>query len=233
MNTGKLFVCGNQIGNLFDLPATTLATLQRCKSIVCDSKDRFINEIANPLGLDLSDKEVLAFEPELNNTDKIFEFVISKINSNSDVAFICDAGMPGVSDWGTQLVGEMQDNGIPVEIIPGPSILTTSIAVAGVATRTERIFYSGFMDNSAKEIFNVLELSKPLKPCLVLIDHPSKIGELIQIVDSVFNNPFMALCINITMPTQRIMRGNSKEIYEEYLKITNLDCFMTLVVDGS
>lgn len=233
MDIGKLIVCGNQIGNLFDLPSKSIEFIKNSKNIICDTRDRFINEIINPLGIDISDKNLFAFEPELSNTDEILNFAMLHIGNGEDVVFICDAGMPGVSDWGTQLVSAMHNSNISVEIIPGPSILTTAIAIAGIPARTEKIFYAGFMEQPSDEVESTLKATQALRPCLVLIDHPQDMGRILSMVDSVYNNPFVSLCINITMLNQKIMRGNAKDILDEYKKLDNFDCFMTLVVDGS
>lgn len=233
MNLGKLIVCGNQIGNLFDLPAKTIEHIKMLDNIICDTRDRFLNEIINPLKIDISNKTIIPFEPELNNTDKIIDFVINKTYAGEDVVFICDAGMPGISDWGTQLVKEVQDKNIDVELIPGPSIITAALAIAGIPAKTEKLFYAGFMDSSNDEIEATLAATTLLSPCLVLIDHPEHMGEVIRLVGKIYNDPQVALCINLTMPSQQILRGSATEIRKKYLELTDWDCFMTLVVDGS
>jgi len=136
---GKLSVVATPIGNLEDITMRALRTLRECDIILCEdtrvtAKLLARYEIRKPL--QRCDSETVRTRREV---------ALAPLRAGQHVAYVCDAGTPGVSDPGPLLVktvlGELPD--VAIESIPGPSALTTFVSMAGI--RVDRFTFLGFL----------------------------------------------------------------------------------------
>ena len=136
-----LSVCGTPIGNLSDASPRLVETLSRA-DVVCCEDTRVTAKLLAHFGIRTStlrcDENVIeARIPEL----------LARLEAGERVAFVSDAGMPCISDPGQQLVDAALDAGLDVEVVPGPSAVSSALARSGLSAA--HFFFEGFLPRKA------------------------------------------------------------------------------------
>ena len=126
--SGKLFICPTPIGNLQDITIRTLNTLKEVDLIAAEDT-RHTLKLLNYYEI----QKPLTSYHEHNKTAKGLQ-IIEKIREGQHVALVSDAGTPGISDPGADLVRLCIDQDIPFEVLPGATALTTALAASGLNT---------------------------------------------------------------------------------------------------
>ena len=138
---GVLSMVGTPIGNLSDASPRVIETLSRASVLLCEDT-RVTSKLLAHFGVHVplrrADENVLE--------DRI-PYVLEQLSAGERVAFVSDAGMPGVSDPGQRLVDAALDAGFRVEVIPGPSAVTCALAASGLPM--DRFFFEGFLPRKA------------------------------------------------------------------------------------
>ena len=233
MRPGTLIVCANHIGNILDVPPRTIEKIRQTKHIFCDHLETFNQDIAIPYKIDMDDKIVFEVgideNGEENNTVRA---ALSVLQKGKDVVFISDNGLPGFADRGTRIIDVIHRNAIPVEIIPGPSIVSAAVAVAGIPSTSSDVLFVSFFESDKKEKLEKLKLIKDLDASIVLLDFPENMEWLINTIEEVVDrHRLAALCINVGLESQRIIR---KEVFLFKNDFPNLEHnYVTLVLEGS
>ena len=145
---GKLYLCATPIGNLEDITFRVLRTLKEVDLIAAEDTRNSIKllnhfEINTPM----------TSYHEYNKYDKA-KLLVDKIIAGADVAVITDAGTPGISDPGEELVRQCIEAGIEVTSLPGPAACITALTMSGQATR--RFVFEAFLPADKKERQDVL-----------------------------------------------------------------------------
>ena len=122
----KLYIVGTPIGNLGDLSPRAAETLKRADIIACEDTRH-----SRPLlaGIGATGRTVAYHK---FNEAECARKIADAVREGKDVALITDAGMPSVSDPGAEVVALCRKEGIEVESVPGPSAVTTAVALSGV-----------------------------------------------------------------------------------------------------
>ena len=136
---GKLSIVATPIGNLEDITLRALRTLKEVDIIACEDT-RVTRKLLSHYAIS---KPLTTFNA--NSGEKGFEKILALLREGNQVALVSDAGTPGVSDPGLQLVSIVRDAGIEVliEAIPGPSALAAAVSIAGL--RTASFMFYGFL----------------------------------------------------------------------------------------
>ena len=135
--TGILSVVGTPIGNLEDASPRVRRTLGEANVILCEDTRvtaRLLSAFDLHVPLVRCDENVIASRVATT---------LERVEAGERVAFVSDAGMPGVSDPGQRLVDAALDAGLPVEVVPGPSAVTCAVVASGLAC--EHFFFEGFL----------------------------------------------------------------------------------------
>jgi 16S rRNA (cytidine1402-2'-O)-methyltransferase len=226
----NLIICANHIGDISDIPPKTIEAIKRSKNIICDTKRMFVNNILIPLDIPYFDKNIIEFVSHIDDSQPIFDFATEHLSNDEEVLFICDFGLPGVSDWGARLVSYLYENNYKVNIITGPSIVSTALAISGIEPVNYDVFFGGFMSDTEQQIEDKLKALKPLTPTLVLIDHPSRIDFILRTAQDILGDIQASLCIDLTLPTQNVIKSNLSQLRLEYAKLDTDKMFVTLVM---
>jgi 16S rRNA (cytidine1402-2'-O)-methyltransferase len=133
---GILYIVATPIGNLEDITLRALRTLKEADAIACED-----TRVSGKLLKHYEIKKVLIPLHE-HSTEKSVERIVNEIKQGRSIAYISDAGTPGVNDPGGKLVAACVQFGIKIEPIPGPSALTAAISVCGFAM--DDFVYLGF-----------------------------------------------------------------------------------------
>ena len=164
---GKLFLVATPIGNLEDITLRAINTLKGVDLIACEDTRH------SKILLDNYDiKTRTTSYHEHNKYEKADELVLFMQRGNT-VAVITDAGTPGISDPGEELVRRALEAGIEVTSLPGPSAVITALSMCGLSSR--RFVFEGFLDVDKSKRRLALERIKYEQRTIVIYEAPHKI----------------------------------------------------------
>jgi len=195
---GILSVVGTPIGNLSDASPRVLDVLARADVILCEDT-RVTGKLLSAFGIHVSmqrcDENVMA--------ERIAP-TLTRIAAGERVAFVSDAGMPGVSDPGQRLVDAALDAGLPVEVVPGPSAVTCAVAASGIAC--EHFFFEGFLPRRrAAQLERLRELTG-IPGALVVYESPRRVSATLAVVAEVMPARRVALVRELTKVHEEVVR---------------------------
>lgn len=201
---GILSLVGTPIGNLEDVSPRVISTLRSADLLLCEdtrvtSKLLARFEVRVPLWR--ADENVLA--------DRIAP-VLERVAAGERVAFVSDAGMPGVSDPGQRLVDAALDEGLPVEVIPGPSAVTCALVASGLPM--EHFFFEGFLPRKKGPLHERLEVLAAIPGALVVYESPHRVLATLEAIGEVMPQRRVALVRELTKVHEECVRGTVSEV---------------------
>lgn len=201
---GLLSVVGTPIGNLRDASPRVTDTLAAADVVLCEDT-RVTGRLMSALGLraplERCDENVLA---------ERVPGVLARLEAGQRVAFVSDAGMPGVSDPGQRLVDAALDAGLRVEVVPGPSAVTCALVASGLAS--EHFFFEGFLPRRAGAQRERLEELAAVPGTLVVYESPRRVAETLARVAEVMPGRRVALVRELTKVHEEVVRGEAAEL---------------------
>ena len=150
--SGKLYLCATPIGNLDDITYRVLETL-RSVDVIAAEDTRHTIKLLNHFDI----KTPMTSYHEFNKIDKA-KVLVEDLKSGKNIALVTDAGTPGISDPGEELVKFCHEAGIEVTSLPGPAAFITALTMSGLSTR--RFCFEAFLPTDKKERETVLERLK-------------------------------------------------------------------------
>ena len=178
------------IGNLADITLRALHVLQLADTVACEDT-RHTQSLLRAYGIDKPSAQLLAVHQ--HNEAEAALNVVQRLQQGQRVAYVSDAGTPGVSDPGARLVATVQAAGLRAMPLPGASSITTALSVAGaVAHGSDQggFVFVGFLPVKNAERINVITQQLAHEPrCVVLLEAPHRIGELAQALATLGDRP--------------------------------------------
>ena len=173
---GTLYVVATPIGNLADISLRALYVLGLVDAIACEDT-RHTQTLLRAYGIDKASSQLIAVHQ--HNESQAAQGVIDHLHQGRRVAYVSDAGTPGISDPGARLVAAVRTQGLRCIPLPGPSSVTTLLSVAGIADDQSGGFvFSGFLSSkSAERERAVLALATETR-AVVLLEAPHRIESL-------------------------------------------------------
>ncbi|MBS3995132.1 MAG: 16S rRNA (cytidine(1402)-2'-O)-methyltransferase [Alkaliphilus sp.] len=206
--SGKLSVCPTPIGNLHDITIRVLNTIKEADLIAAEDTRHTLKllnfyEIQKPL---------TSYHEHNKNTKGLK--LIEKIRAGDHVVLVSDAGTPGISDPGADLVRLCIDYDIPFEVLPGATAFTTALAASGL--NTERFSFEGFLHRDKKNRKKRLELIAREDRTLIFYESPHRLNAMLQDALEVLGDRKMVFAREITKHYEEIRRGTISEIINYY-----------------
>ncbi|MDU3422306.1 MAG: 16S rRNA (cytidine(1402)-2'-O)-methyltransferase [Peptostreptococcus sp.] len=206
--SGKLYICPTPIGNLDDITYRTLKVLNSVDLIAAEDTRHSIKllnhfEISKPL--------TSYHEHNKNSKGPV---LIDKLKSGLDIALVSDAGMPGISDPGADMVGLCIDEGIEVEVLPGASAFV--IALVGSGMDTNKFVFEGFLDRDKKKKKNRLEEIKNEYRTMIVYESPHRLKETLKLMLDILGDRKISLCRELTKKHEDYMRNSIDEAISYY-----------------
>jgi 16S rRNA (cytidine1402-2'-O)-methyltransferase len=215
-----LYVVATPIGNLEDISLRALRILREVKLIAAEDTRR-----TRRLTAAYDIKTPLTSYHERNKWTKLDH--ILKCLEDGDVALVADAGMPGVSDTGHELVLAASQRQIPVVPVPGASAVTAALAVSGLDS--QRFAYLGFLPHKARERRNVLESAAGESGSVVVLESPHRLAASLGDVLAVLGDRRLAVCRELTKVYEEVFRGTVSQAMAHF---TQPRGEFTLVIEG-
>ena len=169
------------IGNLADITLRALHVLQLADTVACEDT-RHTQALLRAYGIDKSAAQLLAVHQ--HNEAEAAQAVVQRLQQGQRVAYVSDAGTPGVSDPGARLVAAVHAAGLRALPLPGASSITTALSAAGAVAHSAEhggFVFAGFLPVKNAERASVIAQQLATEPrCVVLLEAPHRIGELAQ-----------------------------------------------------
>lgn len=207
---GTLFLCATPIGNLEDITLRVLRTLKEVDLIAAEDTRNSIR-LLNYFNI----KTKMTSYHEYNKIEKA-EVLVEKMRQGFNVALITDAGTPGISDPGEELVRQCLDAGITVTSLPGACACITALTMSGQPTR--RFAFEAFLPYDKKERESVLNELKNETRTIILYEAPHHLKKTLNECREYLGNRFMTVCKELTKKNEKKLRGTLDEIIEFYEK---------------
>jgi 16S rRNA (cytidine1402-2'-O)-methyltransferase len=187
---GKLFLCATPIGNLEDITLRVIRTLKEVDLIAAEDTRHSI-KLLNHLEI----KTPMTSYHEHNKTEKA-RYLVELINTGQNIALITDAGTPGISDPGEELVRQAYEAGIEVTSLPGACAAITALTLSGLSTR--RFSFEAFLPSDKKVRQQVLEELKTDTRTLILYEAPHRLGKTLKELFEALGNRTITIVKELT-----------------------------------
>jgi 16S rRNA (cytidine1402-2'-O)-methyltransferase len=204
---GRLVVCPTPIGNLEDVTLRLLAVLRDADVVACEDT-RHAKILLDRYGLTVP---LLSFHE--HNERARATALIARMRQGEVVALVSDAGTPLLSDPGFSLVRACIQEGIPVEVLPGPSAVLTALVASGLPV--QRWLFVGFLPRKRAELDDILANASET---LVAFESPRRLAGTLRVLAARDPERPVAVCRELTKLHEEVRRGSAAELAAHYEK---------------
>lgn len=205
---GKLYLCATPIGNLEDITFRVLRTLKEVDLIAAEDTRNSI-KLLNHFEI----KTPMTSYHEYNKIEKAYQLV-DKMREGKNIALITDAGTPGISDPGEDLVRICYEEGIEVTSLPGPAACITALTMSGLPTR--RFAFEAFLPREKKERALVLEQLKNETRTIIMYEAPHHLVKTLEELQGALGNRKIAVCRELTKRYEEKMLSTISDMLDFY-----------------
>ena len=223
--SGKLIIVPTPIGNLEDITLRAIDALAIADGI-CAEDTRRTGILLYDLGI--TGKRLIRLDEYVMKYR--LHGMIDLMKEGKTFAFCSDAGMPGVSDPGQRLIDAAYEAGVPVEVLPGPSAVTTAYVASGTAATS--FYFGAFFPRKAQERRQLLESLKPLDAALVFYESPHRLVSALASIAEVLPMRKVAVCRELTKVYEEVVRGPVDEVKAEFESRESVKGEIAIVIDG-
>jgi len=224
MEEGRLFLVGTPIGNLEDITLRALRVLKEADLIAAEDTRR-----ARKLLSHYDIHTPLTSYHGHNEREKA-EALAAEVASGKVVALVSDAGMPGLSDPGFRVVEECARQGLTMEVIPGPSALTSSLALSGLPL--PRFRYEGFLPRRRAERRSRLTFLLGEGEALVFYEAPHRVLQTLLDLAELAPERQVVVTREMTKVHEEVLRGRAEEVIEAFGESKPRGEFVVIVAPG-
>ena len=195
---GKLYLCATPIGNLDDITLRVLNTLKEVDLIAAEDTRHSI-KLLNHFDI----KTPMTSYHEFNKVEKA-RVLVEKMKEGTNIALITDAGTPGISDPGEELVKQCYEAGIELTSLPGPAACITALTISGMATR--RFAFEAFLPSDKKEKQRILEELKSETRTIILYEAPHRLVRTLEELLEALGDRRITICRELTKKYETALR---------------------------
>ena len=205
---GKLYLVATPIGNLNDISDRAARTLEEVDFIAAEDT-RVTQKLLNRLGIK---KTLISYYK--HNSRQSGEYILKRLLDEEDCALVTDAGTPGISDPGEEVVRLCSDTGIEILTIPGPCAAISALTLSGLPTG--RFTFEGFLSTSRKSRFEHLEELKTEKRTMIFYEAPHKLNRTLNDMLTVFGDRCISLSRELTKIHEETIRCHISEAISHF-----------------
>ena len=196
--SAKLYIVGTPIGNLGDVSPRALETLSSVDFIAAEDT-RVTSKLLNYFEI----KKPLISYFEHNKREK-GEIILSRVLSGESCALVTDAGMPAISDPGEDLVALAHKKGVLVESVPGPTAVTTALALSGMPSG--RFCFEGFLSVNKISRKEHLDSLKTETRTMIFYEAPHKLLNTLKDMEATFGDREIAIVKELTKVHENVFK---------------------------
>ncbi len=206
--SGTLYLCATPIGNLEDITFRVLRTLKEADLIAAEDTRHTI-KLLNHFEI----KTPMTSYHEFNKVEKA-RYLVEQLKTGINIALVTDAGPPGISDPGEELVKQCYEAGIRVTSLPGPAACITALTLSGLSTR--RFCFEAFLPSDKKEKQQILEELKQETRTMILYEAPHRLVKTLGELREVLGNRSITLCRELTKKYEEAWQTTLDKALERY-----------------
>ena len=223
MNPGTLYLCATPIGNLEDMTFRVIRTLKEVDMIAAEDTRNSI-KLLNHFEI----KTPMTSYHEYNKIEKGHKLV-QMLLEGKNLALITDAGTPGISDPGEELVQMCYEAGVPVTSLPGAAACITALTLSGLSTR--RFVFEAFLPSDKKERQQVLEELKNDTRTVICYEAPHRLVKTLKELLEALGDRRITICRELTKKHETAWQTHIAEACEYYQEnVPKGEC--VLVIEG-
>lgn len=222
-STGTLYLVGTPIGNLGDITLRAIETLKKADLIAAEDT-RQTRKLLNHLGIE----KPLTSYYEHNKLSKGPQ-LIEELIEGKEIALVSDAGMPGISDPGADLIKACIEAGLKVTVIPGPSALITGLVASGLDT--DGFLFLAFFPREKKQQRQLLAQICFEPRTLVFFESPHRLLATLRILRENLGDRRCCVARELTKIYEEYRRGSISQVLEHYEK-GPVKGELTIMVEG-
>ncbi len=206
--SGTLYLCATPIGNLEDMTFRAVRILKEVDLIAAEDTRNSI-KLLNHFEI----KTPMTSYHEYNKIEKGRKLV-DKLLEGLNIALITDAGTPGISDPGEELVKMCHEAGVTVTALPGAAACITALTISGLSTR--RFAFEAFLPTDKKERAAVLEEMKSETRTLVMYEAPHRLVRTLDLLLESLGDRRVTICRELTKKHETLFKTTFSEALERY-----------------
>jgi 16S rRNA (cytidine1402-2'-O)-methyltransferase len=222
---GTLYIVSTPIGNLEDITLRALRILKEVDLIAAEDTRRI--------------RKLLSFYDIHASTTSYFDhnetrksvYLIQQLLDGKSVALVSDAGTPGISDPGYNVITSTIQENIPVVPIPGPSAIITALTVSGLPV--ESFVFIGFLTNKRSTRIKKLRKIQHEKKTIVSYVSPHQFLKSLEDIRDILGNREITVTRELTKQFEEIVRGTVDIVIEKFQQRTSIKGELTLVIAGA
>lgn len=218
-----LYLVATPIGNMKEMSTRATEILSSMDFIACEDT-RNTAKLLNQLGIK---KELISCHE--HNEEEASEYIIKLLKENKSVAYVSDAGYPGISDPGERLVKKCLLNEIKVSTISGPCAFINALVASGLDTK--HFYFHGFLNAKSSVRINELKELNTRKETLIFYESPHRIKKTLIDLHNVFGARKAVIARELTKIYEEYIRGN----LEEFLLLDEASLIgeMVIIIEGN
>lgn len=206
--TGTLYLCATPIGNLEDMTFRVIKTLKEVDLIAAEDTRNTI-KLLNHFEI----KTPMTSYHEYNKIDKA-KYLVEKMLNGTNIALVTDAGTPGISDPGEEIVKQAYQAGITVTSLPGACACITALTLSGLSTR--RFSFEAFLPTDKKERKFILDSLKTETRTTIIYEAPHHLKSTLAELYSYIGNRKITLCRELTKLHETVQQMTLESAIEYY-----------------
>lgn len=207
-NKGKLYLVATPIGNLEDITLRALNTLKQVDIIAAEDTRQTL-KLLNHFGIA---KPLTSYHE--HNKRKKGSYLLEMLLEGKNIALVSDAGTPGISDPGEEIVREVVLHGIEVIAIPGPSAVIAALVVSGLTSG--RFVFEGFLPVNKRSRRERIESLRNETRTIVLYEAPHKLIYTLKDLKEILGERRIVLARELTKKFEEVIRCTLGEAIDKY-----------------
>ena len=219
---GKLYLVATPIGNLEDITYRAIKTLNEVDLIAAEDT-RHTLKLLNHYNIK---KTLISYYKEIEKNKS--ELLINKLIDNKNIALVSDAGTPGISDPGEEIVKACIENNIEIIPIPGACAFVNALICSGL--NTKEFIFIGFLSVNKKEKKEKIKEIKNENKTIILYEAPHKMKDTLECLLEILGNRKIVLAKELTKIHEEFIRGNIEEILQ---KIETIKGEFVIIIEGT
>lgn len=208
MSSGTLYLCGMPIGNLEDITLRALRILKEVDLIAAED-----TRVTRKLLAHYQIKTPTT-SYHYHNRLKKGNQLIELLQKGKNIVLVSDAGMPGISDPGRDMVCLAIKNEIPIVPIPGPSAILTALVISGFSTR--HFTFEGFFPGSHKKRVRLFKKLKEEERVMIFFDAPHRILKSLNDILEILGDRQIAVMRELTKKFEEVIRGRVSDVIDRF-----------------
>lgn len=221
---GTLYLVATPIGNMSDISLRALSTLKEADLIAAEDT-RVTGKLLKHYGI-----ETPMTPYHQHSLGRKADRLLDVLNGGKSIAMVSDAGTPGISDPGHELIALCIEHGVPVVSIPGPNAIITALIVSGLSTR--RFTFDGFPPRSAHERRMFFESLKGEPRTMVFYESPLRLVATLKTALQVLGDRRAAVMREATKMFEEVHRGTLSSAIERFTDVKPKG-EITFLIDGA